>query len=199
METWGKESITSIQGGNAMKKMIVLLLAICFLTLGPNIAAFAEWDPAQVELERVMAEETMAQFKVNAPRTARFFDNAYGYAVFPTIGKGAFIIGAATGSGLVYEQGEIVGRVTLSQGTVGLQAGGQTYSQIIFFHDEVALGNLKDNKMKFSGQASAIAATTAASTAVDYEGGVAVFTMGKAGLMLEASIGGQDFEFQPKP
>ena len=100
---------------------------------------------------------------------------------------------------MVYEKGEIVGKVTLGQATVGLQAGGQAYSQVIFFHDKVALENLKNNQMKFSGQASAIAVTAGASADIDYEGGVAVFTMGKAGLMLEASIGGQDFEFEPKP
>ena len=180
-----------------MKKMIVLSLAICFLALGSNRAAFAEWDPAQVELERVIAEDTMAQFKERAPRTARFFDNAYGYAVFPTIGKGAFIIGAAKGSGLVYEKGEIVGRVTLAQGTVGLQAGGQTYSQIIFFADRVALDSLTDNQLRFSGTASAVAANKGASAAVDYQGGVSVFTMGETGLMLEASMGGQKFIFEP--
>jgi hypothetical protein len=83
--------------------------------------------------------------------------------------------------------------------TVGLQAGGQSYSQIIFFYDKVALDNLKNNDLKFAAQASAIAVTAGASTDVDYEGGVAVFTMGQGGLMLEASIGGQQFQFESYP
>ena len=182
-----------------MKKVIVLSLAICFLAVALSSLAFAGWDPGKAEQQRKAAEETIAKFKEKDPGINRFFDSAYGYAVFPTIGKGAFVIGVATGSGLVYEQGEIVGKATMAQATVGLQAGGQSYSEIIFFHDKVALDNLKNNQMKFAGQASAIAVTASASADIDYEGGVAIFTMGKGGLMLEASIGGQDFEFQPKP
>jgi lipid-binding SYLF domain-containing protein len=182
-----------------MKNVIVLLLAICFLAVVSNSSAFAGWDPAQAEHERMMAEETIAKFKERDPGIERFFDMSYGYAVFPSIGKGAFIIGAAKGSGLVYEKGEIIGRATIGQASVGLQIGGQAYSKIIFFHDEVALDNFKNNQMKFAGQASAIAVTSGVSADVDYEGGVAIFTMGRAGLMLEAALGGQDFEFEPKP
>lgn len=182
-----------------MKNVIVLLLAVCFLAVVSSSSAFAGWDPAKAEHERMMAEETIAKFKERDPGMERFFDMSHGYAVFPSIGKGAFIIGAAKGSGLVYEKGEIIGRATMGQASVGLQIGGQAYSKIIFFHDEVALNNFKNNEMKFAGQASAIAVTAGASADVDYEGGVAVFTMGRAGLMLEASLGGQDFEFEPKP
>ena len=182
-----------------MKNVIVVSLAICLLSVLVKDSALAGWDPAQAEHERMMAEETIAKFKGRDPGIERFFDNSYGYAVFPTVGKGAFIIGAAKGSGLVYEKGKVVGKATLGQATVGLQLGGQTYSQIIFFHDKIAFENFKNNQMKFAGQASAIAVTAGASTNIDYEGGVAVFTMGRAGLMLEAAIGGQDFEFEPKP
>jgi lipid-binding SYLF domain-containing protein len=182
-----------------MQRIIVLSLAIWFAVVALYCPAFAGWDPGQAEQEKMAAEETVARFKQRDPGMKRFFDNAHGYAVFPTVGKGAFIIGAAKGSGLVYEKGEIVGRATLGQVTVGLQAGGQAYSEIIFFHDRVALDNMRNNKMKFSGQVSAIAVTAGASADVDYEGGVAVFTMGKGGLMLEASIGGQEFQFEPKP
>ena len=129
----------------------------------------------------------------------RFFDTAYGYAVFPKIGKGAFIIGGSQGTGMVYERKKIVGRATVGSATVGLQAGGQAYSQIVFFQDKTALENMKKNEMKFAANASAVAVTAGASTAVDYEGGVAVFTMGEGGLMLEAAIGGQSFKFEPKP
>ena len=182
-----------------MKKLILVPFVICFLAVSSNSLAFAGWDPGKVEQKQKEAEATIARFKQADPSMKRFFDNAHGYAVFPTIGKGAFIIGGAHGSGLVYEKRQIIGTVTLTQVTVGLQAGGQSYSEIIFFYDKVALDSLKNNDLKFAAQASAIAATAGASTDVDYEGGVAVFTMGQGGLMLEASIGGQQFQFEPYP
>ena len=181
-----------------MKKWIVITIAISFLTVMSFGPVFAGWDPGKAAQERKAAEETIANFKKKDPSMKRFFDHAYGYAVFPTIGKGAFIVGGAHGSGLVYERGKIVGRVNLSQGTVGLQIGGESYSEIIFFKDKAALERLKKEDLKFSAQASAIAATAGASATADYEGGVAVFTMGKGGLMVEASIGGQELKFFPK-
>jgi lipid-binding SYLF domain-containing protein len=181
-----------------MKKVIILSFAICFLAVAARTPAFAGWDPAKEELERMAAELTIAKFKEKKPGIELYFDNAYAYAVFPKILKGAFLVGAAQGKGLVYAEGEITGKATLNQVTVGFQGGGQSYSQIIFFSDKVAFDNLINNQMKFSGTASAVAFTKGASAAVDYEGGVSVFTMGEAGLMLEASMGGQQFEFEPK-
>ncbi|MGD8775454.1 MAG: lipid-binding SYLF domain-containing protein [Syntrophobacterales bacterium] len=181
-----------------MKKLVVLTLAISFLLVMSFGPVFAGWDPGKAAQERKAAEETIANFKKKDPGMKRFFDNAYGYAVYPTIGAGAFIVGGAHGSGLVYEKGKIIGRSNLSQGSVGLQAGGQSYSEIVFFKDKAALDGLKKGHVKFAGQASAIAATAGASADADYSGGVAVFTMGKGGLMLQASIGGQELTFEPK-
>ena len=95
-------------------------------------------------------------------------------------------------------KGKIVGRSTLSQGTIGLQAGGQAYSEIIFFKDKAAFDSFKNGKLKLARQASAIAVTAGASANAAYDGGVAVFTMGKGGLMLQAAIGGQQLTFEPK-
>ena len=155
-----------------MKKLIILLLAICFLTVASYSATFAGWDPAKAEQERKAAEQTIDKFKEKDPSMERFFYNAWGYAVFPTVGTGALIVGGAHGTGLVYKsvrvslltgdpiwKGKIVGRSKLSQGTVGLQAGGQAYSEIIFFKDKAAFDSLKDGKLKLAAKASAIAVT----------------------------------------
>ena len=182
-----------------MRKLLVLLLSFCFLAVAFSSPAFAGWDPAKAEEERKAAEETINKFKKKDPGMKRFFDSAYAYAVYPTVGTGAFIIGGAHGKGLVYRKGGVIGRSKLSQGTVGLQAGGQAYSEIVFLQDKVALDNLKNGKLKFAAQASAIAVTAGASADAAYEGGVAVFTMGKGGLMLQAAIGGQELTFEPKP
>ncbi len=194
-----------------MKKLIILLLAICFLAVASYTETFAGWDPAKAEQKRKAAEETITKFKEKDPSMERFFDNAWGYAVYPTVGTGALIVGGAHGTGLVYKnvtisalmhpyqaKGKIVGRSSLSQGTIGLQAGGQAYSEIIFFKDKAAFDSLKDGKLKLTRQASAIAVTAGASADADYGSGVAVFTMGKGGLMLQAAIGGQQLTFEPK-
>lgn len=195
-----------------MKRLIILALAICLVALASFSEAFAGWDPAKAEQERKAAEETIAKFKEKDPGMERFFDNAWGYAVFTTVGEGALIVGGAHGTGVVYKtmrisgvmhpyqaKGEVVGRSKLTQGTVGLQAGGQSYSEIIFFKDKAAFESLKDGKLKLAAKASAIAVTAGASADAAYEGGVAVFTMGKGGLMLQAAVGGQEITFEPKP
>ncbi|MFX0557037.1 YSC84-related protein [Maribacter sp. CXY002] len=152
------------------------------------------WDP---ELE-AKAMETIALFKEKDPGLERFFKEAYGYAVFPGVGKGAVGVGGAHGSGVVFEAGEPIGKATMTQITVGFQFGGQAYSELIFFEDEKAMKRFKRGKLKFAGQVSAVAVTLGASADVAYQNGVAVVTMGKAGLMYEASVGGQKFKFRPK-
>ena len=146
-----------------------------------------------------------------------FFDESYGYAVFPSIGKGGIGIGGARGRGRVYEEGRYVGDTTMTQLTVGFQLGGQAYSQIIFFKDERAFEEFTSGNFEFGAQATAVAITAGASAAAtttgtgvsasgsetaakaggDYVRGMAVFTIPKGGLMYEASIGGQKFSYKP--
>ena len=160
--------------------------------------------------------DTQALFK-NAGASGTYFGHAYGYAVFPTIGKGGIGVGAAHGSGRVYAQGRWVGNTSMNQLTVGLQLGGQAFSQIIFFQDERSLKEFTSGNFEFGAQASAVAITAGASasagttggsagasggkkdatTAGEYHKGMAVFTIAKGGLMYEAAIGGQKFSYKP--
>ncbi len=154
----------------------------------------AGWD-ANAENK---AREAVAEFRKADPDLEAFFDNAYGYAVFPSVGKGGMGIGGAYGSGLVFERGRVIGRTSLTQLTIGFQLGGQVYREIIFFKDKAALDDFKDGKFKLGAQVSAVAVTVGASADVGYSNGVAVFTMAKGGLMYEASVGGQKFSFEPR-
>ena len=140
---------------------------------------------------------TIAEVKAKDPGISKFFDNAAGYAVFPTVAKGAMGVGGAHGSGELLVGGKAIGKATLNQVTVGFQLGGQTYTEIIFFENESALNGFKNGDFAFAAQASAVAITTGASANVGYRNGVLVFTMAKGGLMYEASIGGQKFSFKP--
>lgn len=143
----------------------------------------------------------------------KFHDSAYGYAVFPTIGKGGIGIGGAHGSGGVYQGGKKIGDTDMTQVTVGFQLGGQAYSQIIYFEDKRALEDFTSGNFEFGAQASAIAITSSAGAQAGSEGasasananqaeikyhkGMAVLTMGKGGLMYEASLGGQKYNYTP--
>ena len=142
--------------------------------------------------------DTIAVMQSSDPSLKRWFDDgSYGYAVFPSVGKGAIGIGGAYGKGEVFEQGRPIGTASLTQGTIGLQLGGQAYSEVVFFKDKRALNTFKANTLELSAQASAVAVKAGGSADADYEAGVAIFTMAKGGLMFEASVGGQEFKFTP--
>lgn len=162
-------------------------------------------------------DDTVGLFK-NAGQSAAFFDDSHGYAVFPTIGKGGLGVGAARGSGRVFEQGKYVGDSTMTQVSVGLQAGGQAYSQIIFFQDQRAFDEFTRGNFEFGAGVGVVAITAAASakvgttgsaagasggknnatTAGGYHRGMAVFTIVKGGAMYEASVKGQKFSYTPR-
>jgi len=170
-------------------------------------------------LSRAFADEYSSTIRIfrNAGESASFFGNSYGYAVFPTIGKGGLVVGAAHGSGRVYRQGKYVGDTSMTQLTVGAQLGGQAYRQMIFFKNKGAFDAFTSGEFEFGAQASAVAITAGASaqagtsgpaaaasgtqrhakTAAKYYKGMAVFTVAKGGLMYEASIGGQKFSYKP--
>jgi lipid-binding SYLF domain-containing protein len=160
--------------------------------------------------------DTIALFE-NAGESSAFFDSSYGYAVLPTIGKGGFIIGGAHGDGRVYRRGKYVGDISMTQISIGFQAGGEAYSEIIFFQDQRALDEFTSGHFEFDGDVSAVALTTGASasagtdgvsagasggkkdatTAGEYVKGIAVFTIAKGGLMYDAAVAGQRFSFDP--
>jgi lipid-binding SYLF domain-containing protein len=154
----------------------------------------------------------------NAGESASFFRRSYGYAVFPTVGEGGLLVGGALGKGRVYLHGRYVGDTTMGQVSVGFQAGGKAYSQIIFFQNKRAVDEFESGSFAFAAGASAVAITAAASasagtngTAAEasggeknaratghYENGMAVFTIAKGGLMYAATIAGQKFSYTPR-
>ncbi|PRZ26507.1 lipid-binding SYLF domain-containing protein [Flavobacterium granuli] len=136
-----------------------------------------------------------AEFIKADPLMKGLFEKAYGYVIFPNVGKGGLGVGGAAGNGVVYERNNKVGMAKLSQLSIGFQAGGQAYREVIFFESKKELERFKDSRFEFSAQVSAVAVTEGASANVKYSDGVMVFTMQKGGLMYEASVGGQKFKF----
>lgn len=148
--------------------------------------------------ERIISDSKAAKasFLKGDPSMENLFKHASGYAIFPNVGKGGVGVGGAAGKGAVYQKGATIGTSQMIQVTVGAQAGGQAYREIIFFENKDALDRFMANKIEFSGQASAIAVKAGASANANYRNGVIVFSQGKGGLMLEASIGGQKFTYK---
>ncbi len=139
----------------------------------------------------------LAKAKVQDPSLQAFLNKSYGYAVFPSVGKGAAGVGGAYGRGEVYERGKKVGYCDLSQATIGLALGGQTFTEIIVFQNKAALDDFKNGKLKFAAQATGTALKAGASADAKFIDGVSVLTANPEGLMGEASVGGQTFSFQP--
>ena len=143
-------------------------------------------------------QQAIADFKRVDSTLGTFFDKSSGYAVFPNVGKGGFIVGGARGKGLVYATNAVIGEATMTQASIGAQAGGQSFAEVIFFETPSALDDFKSGKFEMSAEVSAVAAAEGASQAAKYKNGVAVFTLPKKGLMAQASIGGQKFKFEPE-
>jgi len=167
----------------------------------------------------VMADEysdTINLFK-KAGESASFFNNSYGYAVFPSVGKGGLVVGAAHGDGRVYEKDKYIGDTSMTQVSVGFQAGGEAFSQIIFFENKAALDQFTGGNFEFGADVNAVAIKSGASgsvgtsgaaasastgggkeagTATKYYKGMAVFTIVKGGAMVQATVGGQKFKYK---
>ncbi len=189
---------------------MTILLRSCSVTLALLLSsgvAYADRYDRTIELFR------------HAGESAVFFTDCYAYAVFPTIGAGGLIIGGARGEGRVFVHDRLVGKAVMTQLSIGLQAGGKTYSEIIFFQDKRHLDEFESGKFEFAAGASAVAITAGASASVgtdrasseasgaksnattngDYQTGMAVFTIAKGGLMFAADISGEKFAYTELP
>lgn len=190
-----------------MRKLFLLFTSVLlFSMVGPAVAADAEDYSKTIKVFR------------ESPAVARFFDNSYGYAVFPLIGKAGFVIGGSFGKGQVYRSGKVTGKTNMIEGSVGFQLGGKAFSEIIFFQDKRAYDEFISGNFEFDVTAQAVVVTagaearagTAGASAgasagpktgvqanTEYFKGMATFVHAQAGLMYELSIGGQKFTFEP--
>ncbi len=179
-----------------MKPMLITTPLIASLAL----AACATAPRSEEGKADIRAEATAALTKAQGrdPTLTAILRDAKGYAVFPTVAKGAIGIGGAYGKGVLYEDASVTGYCDLSQASIGLQLGGQAYTEIIAFSTPEALALFKTGNFAFGAQATAVALKSGAGGNAKYADGVAVFTMGETGLMYEAFIGGQKFSYQAK-
>src|SRR5690606_15544377 len=143
------------------------------------------------------AQQERTAIQQEYPDMAELFRTSAAYAIFPNVGKGAYVIGGASGNGGVYQNGNVIGYSDLEQLDVGLQIGGQSYVDILFFENQAALDNFKSGTYELGANASAVILDQGASRDISFQDGVAVVTKPKGGAMAGVSVGGQRFSFQP--
>ena len=192
-----------------MKKLFLAVVTLSFVLM----STFAQaWSPDSSDKMELSVAQAIITAKDKDPSLAKWFEEAYGYAVFPKVGKGGIGIGGAHGKGLVIHGDTTMANTSLSQLTIGFQLGGQAYSQVVFFKDKRAFEEFTTGQFEFSAQAEAIAITYSAGAQAGTDGasasananqsdtnyykGLIVFTMGKGGLMYQAALGGQKYDYK---
>jgi len=157
--------------------------------------------PKSDEKKDALADEAQAvlkQMQAQDETLRGFLDRGHSHAIFPNVGKGGLGVGGAYGRGVVYRGNEMVGYVDLTQASIGLQAGGQSFAELIVFENEDTFNKFTKGELQFGANVSAIALKTGAGAAATFKNGLAVFVMPKGGLMAELSLSGQQFKYQPK-
>jgi lipid-binding SYLF domain-containing protein len=143
------------------------------------------------------AQAALNEMTTTDPTLREVLDRSAGYAIFPEVGKGAFIVGGAYGRGVVYERGKMIGYADISQASVGFQAGGQSYSELVVFMSQDALNNLRGGKFDVGANAEAVALTQGIARQANFSKGVGVFVVPRGGLMAGISVQGQILDFVP--
>jgi len=181
--------------------MFRFVLAALFLSLAAPVAVSEGWDPRETPengksklVKR--AEDSISAFLEKDPSLDAFFNEAYGFVVFPSVGKGGIGIGFARGRGIVFRNGAPQAKAYLTQYSVGAQLGGRSYAEIVFFRDQFEYEEFMDGNFSFRADASAVISTDGAGAATEYSNGVAVFTRERGGAMVDASLGGQRFKVE---
>ncbi len=178
-----------------MKSGLPLITIIICLISGCVTVPEGEHKKSMLQGE---VDFALSEFKSRNPVVEVYLAEAYGYAIFPKVTKGAFWLGGAFGRGQVYEKSQMVGFSSMSQGTFGFSFGVQFFRELIFFRDHATLERFRTSRFAFSAQASVVVVKVGVGSKTEYQDGMAVFIITDAGLMVDASVGGQKFKYVPK-
>lgn len=196
-----------------LNKLTTLLFALMLLLSSGAVMA-QDYDKKDKdkdkdkEKEQIVDQDKKDKLQMDAKEAKKAFmsanaelegmlSNAAGYAIFPNVGKGAWILGGGAGNGIVYEKGQMVGYAELRQIDIGFQFGGKAFRELIVFKTQEALDKFKEGNFEFGGSASAVIWDKGKGEAITFENGVGVAIMPKAGAMVGISVGGQEFDYRP--
>lgn len=179
-----------------MKKTILMtILGLVVFMAGCTAVPKTSQEKAVLDAE---VQEAISAFRSKDPSIEWFFNRSYGYAVLPKVFKGGFWVGGSHGRGEVFEQSYLLGYCNMTQATIGFTFGGQFFREIIFFETKSDLQKFQTKEYTFSAEVNAVAITKGVAVKARYRNGMAVFVMPEKGLMVDASIGGQKFNFVPR-
>jgi lipid-binding SYLF domain-containing protein len=179
-----------------MNSIVLRYVLLLTFALG-GTQVFAAWEADPDDRRQVNATNAIGQFRERIPGTEMYFDEAYAFAILPSVTRIAFGFGGAYGSGIVIDGADLIGTTRFYQFTGGIQGGARNFSMIIFFKDKEALEYYKTGKLQFMGQAGIAVATAGVASTPAYNEGVAIFTVTRLGLMLDFSYSGARFTYQP--
>jgi lipid-binding SYLF domain-containing protein len=176
-------------------------MALVLTIVAGLLVGCATAPTSRTEREALLAEAASALKRMSAedPGVVALVKRGYGYTLFPTVTKGGLGVGGARGQGVLYEQGRHTAYCDLTQATVGVQVGAQTFSELLVFERKAALDRFKAGQLTFAAEASAVVLKTGvATTDIPFVDGVAVVVSPIGGAMVEAAIGGQQFTCQAR-
>jgi lipid-binding SYLF domain-containing protein len=179
---------------------MILSLGMVVTVLAGLLSSCATAPASREDKAALVAASTARwqQMRSTDPAVDALVKRGYGYSLFPHVDKGGLGVGGAYGRGVVYEQGQHIGYSDLKQGSVGVQAGGQSFSELLVFENKAALDRFKAGQFSFAADASAVALTSGVATTANFVDGVAVVVQPLSGVMVEAALGGQQFTYQAK-
>jgi lipid-binding SYLF domain-containing protein len=173
---------------------LALIVPVLLLGMSTDVSARRNKDKGEIA---EMVVQVRKDWQAKDKTFNKTLKRAYAYAIFPSVGKGGFIVGASHGAGEVYKKSKLIGHVKMTQTTVGAQVGGQTYAEVILFKNKKALDRFKANRFEGTAAATAIGGKKGAAAACKYKDGVAIMVLPIKGAMAEAAGGGQKFAFEP--
>ena len=170
---------------------VVFALAIAACASTPKTAS------SQLSLEQ-RADATLRDMRAKDASLDAAIARAPGYAVFPDVGKGGLVVGGAGGEGVLYVHGQPDGVVSINEVSIGAQAGGQSFAELIVINDPNEIGKIKSGTYSLGADASAVALQANAAASTDFTKPVTVFTQSHGGLMVEAAVAGQKLSYYPQ-
>ena len=183
-----------------MKRALAMLALVWAMGAGAM-----EWQPDPAVPLQVAVADTMREFQARNPDLEPFFRDACAIAVFPRVFRVGLGLGGGGGRGLLLYNGAVHGEVSQGAFSLGLQAGGQSFRQIIFFRTCESMREFTDSgnlgplsgRVELAGRASAQAGSSGASMDPGFTSDVALFSLSRGGLMLELAAAGVRYRFTP--